>query len=403
MAAEALPAPDAAREPPSAAGERHMGAALDRALATDATLAEFDAVRAAMTAMLPVPADGLRDAVDAWERDGASPDLLDALDAERAERWPLADVVTDTLEWDDDVLDPPREWLIRDYLPANRVLLFTGAGGAGKSRLALQLGAALAAGVPEHWLPSEALLRSGALGPDKLTPDPDKAAPVVFASYEDEADEAQRRLRRLAAGGATGKYAGKGRLGYAEPSARDGRLHYMDLAGAGPIWGPAHERHVSSRAKPLPAWDRVTKFAASVRARLLILDPSAGAFGSNENDRAAVREFVSALDRWAREHDCAVLLVSHPPKPPTDAKAKAAKYSGSTDWRNAARTVWTLGECGVKECKCGRLVLEVDKASYVKRPEPVHVEDLWRDAGGAWANVDGDARAQADADDVLRV
>ena len=48
----------------------------------------------------------------------------------------------------------------------------------------------------------------------------------------------------------------------------------------------------------------------------------------------------------------------------------------------------TAGKC---TCRCGRFVLEVDKASYVKRPQPVHVEDLWRDGGGVWANVDGDA------------
>ena len=75
MAADpALHAPDAAREPPSAADARRVRAALDRALATDATLADFDAVRADVAAMLPPPpVDRARDAVDAWERDGASP------------------------------------------------------------------------------------------------------------------------------------------------------------------------------------------------------------------------------------------------------------------------------------------------------------------------------------------
>ena len=331
---------------------------------------------------------------------------------DRAE--PLA---ADTLDWKDGVFEPARKWLIKDYLPAGRVALFSGAGGAGKSRLALQLGAAIAAGAPAHWLPDAGALKAGGLADVPLTSHPNRAAPVVFASYEDEPAEARRRLRRLAAGSDKVDGAGGGALAYAEPSARGGRLHYLDLSGAGPIWGPAYAKHIETRAGPLAPWHRVTKFAAHVGARLLIIDPSAGAFGSSENDRAAVREFVSALDRWAREHDCAVLLISHPPKPAP--RAKTARYSGSTDWRNAARTVWTLEACAVEgcaareckcgrrkgkgeakcECKCGRLVLVVDKASYVKAPRPVHVAALWRDAGGAWAQADADVPYDDEDDD----
>jgi RecA-family ATPase len=40
----------------------------------------------------------------------------------------------------------PRLWLIDDKLPAGRVALLTGEGGAGKSRLALQLAAGVASG-----------------------------------------------------------------------------------------------------------------------------------------------------------------------------------------------------------------------------------------------------------------
>ena len=323
---------------------------------------------------------------------------------DRAE--PLA---ADALGWDDGTPPVPREWLIEDYLPAGRVALFSGAGGAGKSRLALQLAAALAAGVPEHWLPDADALKAGELRRDRLTPDPDKAAPVVFASYEDEPDEARRRLRCLAAGSSATGHAGRGPLAYAHHEARGGRLHYLDLAGSGPIWGPAYATHVETRAGPLAPWDRVTKYAARVGARLLILDPLAGAFGSSENDRAAVREFVSAVDRWAREHGCAVLLISHPPKPAKE--AKAAKYSGSTDWRNATRTVWVLGDCEEKGCTVGEcakdgkagLVLTVDKASYAKAPHPVHVADCWRDSGGAWANIEPRKLADADGDELIGI
>ena len=327
---------------------------------------------------------------------------LEAVD--RAE--PLA---ADTLDWKDGVLEPARKWLIKDYLPAGRVALFSGAGGAGKSRLALQLGAAIAAGAPDYWLPDADALKAGELGDAPLTSHPNRAAPVVIGSYEDEPAEARRRLQRLAAGSDKVDGAGRGALAYAHHTARGGRLHYLDLSGAGPIWGPAYGAHVSSRAGPLAPWHRVTKFAAHVGARLLILDPSAACFGSSENDRAAVREFVSALDRWAREHGCAVLLISHPPKPAP--RAQTAKYSGSTDWRNATRTVWTLDDCDVEGCTvggCARdgkkgLVLAVDKASYAKRPQPVHVEDQWRDSGGAWANIEPRKLADVDGDELIGI
>ena len=65
------------------------------------------------------------------------------------------------------------------------------------------------------------------------------------------------------------------------------------------------------------------------------MDPSAAAYGSNENSRALVRAFVSDFDAWARDNNCAILILSHPPK-------WAADYSGSTDWEASVRSMWTL-------------------------------------------------------------
>ena len=339
---------------------------------------------------------------DAYAGDGDAAGLMRSAVSDLQARLPLA---SDRLDWDDATLDPAREWLIPDYLPSGRVALFTGDGAAGKSRLALQLAAALASGVPGHWLPTAAALQGGELA--TLEPDPSAAVPVVVASYEDEPSEARRRLRRLAVGSGAPGHEGRGALPYAHHEARGGRVHYVDLAGAGPLWGPAYASHVSTRAGALPPWERVTGYAARVGARLLILDPLAAVFGGSENDRAAVREFVSALDRWGREHRCAILLIAHPPKPASG--APAPRYSGSTDWRNAARTVWTLERCTVADCGCGGgLALVVDKASYALAPAAAHVEALRRDAGGAWARVEpappaggNDAAARGNADDEL--
>ena len=80
---------------------------------------------------------------------------------------------------------------------------------------------------------------------------------------------------------------------------------------------------------------------------MLIVDPSAAAYGSNENNRALVRAFVSDLDAWARDNNCAVLILSHPPK-------WAADYSGSTDWEASVRSMWTLRKEGVGPAPQGK-------------------------------------------------
>ena len=323
MAADpALHAPDAAREPPSAADARRVRAALNRALATDATLAEFDAVRADVAAMLPPPppVDRAREAVDAWERDGASPDLLDALEAERAERWPLADAAADVAD-----LDAERTaWAVDGWLPRGRVAMLTGKGGSGKSRLALQLAAALAGGMAD-WLPG-----SGALIDTDVT-----GGAAVLATYEDPPALIAHRLDNLAAA----MHAPDVNL-TRWPTRDDlrGRLYVADIAGRGPIWGAQPGQSVDARGGQLPAGDDLRRYCERVGARLLVIDPLAAAFGASENARSAVREFLADLDAWARPADCTVLAVAHP------SRSSNADYptSGSTDWLNGVRAVWEL-------------------------------------------------------------
>ena len=66
------------------------------------------------------------------------------------------------------------------------------------------------------------------------------------------------------------------------------------------------------------------------------MDSVAAIYLANENDRAEVRGFLSALARRAYEGDRSVLLLAHPPKSGSD-------YSGSTDWLAGVRALWTLG------------------------------------------------------------
>ena len=59
---------------------------------------------------------------------------------------------------------PARQWILDGWLPAGRVTLFTGKGGAGKSLLTLGLALALAAG-EEKWLGNQGKARAARPAP----------------------------------------------------------------------------------------------------------------------------------------------------------------------------------------------------------------------------------------------
>ena len=251
---------------------------------------------------------------------------------------------------------PDREWLLPGWLAVGRVHLLTGSGGRGKSRLALQLAAALAADGAEWPLPwltaDERRTRSGAVDHPLTLPPTDRGgAPVVIASWEDEADEVHRRLR-------------------AQPvpvSALGDRLHYVDAAEWGPLWAPVGTAHVQTVAELTAAGRRLRRLCERVRARLLVVDPLAAAYGSDENVRGLVRQYMASWDAWGRAQRCAVLMIAHPPKATAGNGAGDGWWSGSTDWPAAARSAWALAAAG------DLTRLTCHKASYGMAPDPVHL------------------------------
>ena len=206
---------------------------------------------------------------------------------------------------------------------------------------------------------------AAAVSEANLALDATHAGPVVYASWEDERDEAGRRIAKF------------GVDGLAIPANLAGRLRYLDLRGEGPLWGPAGEaRHLAALGELTPVGRRVRATCETLNARLLVVDSLAGAYGSDENTRALVRLFCADWDRWATDTRCAVMLIAHPPKTPGGAGAGQVDrdYAGSTDWHGAARWRWTLDPADTGETTPGRnggkprpveaLALALAKSSY---------------------------------------
>ena len=226
-------------------------------------------------------------------------------------------------EWTDEYR--PRDWLCPKWLPAGRVVMLTGTGGGGKSLLALQLAVAVASCTGKQ--PTDGKGRNVLADPrgigkaPKVLGDGD-SRPVVFATWEDEHDEFLRRLHWL-------PDCDRSQLGT--------RLHVVNLAGSGALWGPRAGGHRDIVAELTPIGAAFEAYVRAKKPRLVVIDPVAGAYGANENDRSAVRAYLSHLNQLAADTGAAILLVAHPGK-----NRESQDYSGSTDWRAGIRGLWTL-------------------------------------------------------------
>lgn len=263
---------------------------------------------------------------------------------------------------------PVIDWIVKDWLPGGRVSLLTGKGGDGKSKLALMLAAQLAMSTEMH-SGEDRLWMAG--GPMLGQP-----GRVVFASWEDDRATMRRRL-------CDWPQARGGDYTKTLPDLLDDRLVFRDLAAFGPLWSlePNKGSRHTTIGELTPLGKRLRDDAAN--ARLLIVDPLAGAFACNENDRGQVRNFMASWDAWARETRCAVLFIAHPAKTET---GEGSEYSGSTDWFGAARSVLTLGKKdlpnhGKKKLpdngKPRATCLECIKNNYGARPDPLRL-DNWQ-------------------------
>ena len=214
-------------------------------------------------------------------------------------------------------------------LVAGKVAILSGAGGTGKSRLALQMALAMAAGQEIDGLWEVA------------------GGSALVVGYEDVAAVTAQRLRAQAVA-----LDCRGGLG---------RVHVLDLAGW-PLFGP--QESYNARPQRLPGWWVLEREAARVKPRLLVIDPALAAYVGDQNQAAPVREFVDALSRLSEYHQAAVLLVCHSAKAARkdkDGPFAPGLVSGSAAWHDAARASLTLTR-NPEDSGCWRLA--ISKCNY---------------------------------------
>ena len=273
--------------------------------------------------------------------------------AERYDWSQPVPILPERSDWSD--TPARRQWLIDGWLSRGRIALLSGRGGAGKSKLGIQLCHAVAAGSGEadgtrRWFEGGPELNIG-------------VEHVAFATWEDDSDEIMRRMLDRPA------YDNANATAALHADLAD-RLHVFDLAGQGPLWEQSERGH-----------GRLTDTGHALRlrceaagARLLVIDPLASAYADSEISRGAVRAFIANWDAWGRAVDCTIFIVGHPPK---GAAGDDARYSGSTDWRNGVRSFLYLDR---PDGAHDRATLVADKVSYAPLPKDVALENWvwWR-------------------------
>ncbi|MGY3494174.1 AAA family ATPase [Bradyrhizobium sp. USDA 4502] len=225
-----------------------------------------------------------------------------------------------------------QRWLAYGRIPSGDLTLYSGNGGAGKTETAVQLLVSVAAGLGD-WL--GCVVESG---------------PVFFLSCEEPEANIRDRVERIC------KQRG------IDPNAIDNlHQHYPDLEET---WLVTVDR--AGRVLKTPLFDKVEKWIAANKPRLVVIDSIAAVFDGEAIARRQVRAFLAMLRKVAREHDTAIVLLDHPS---VRGMSDGSGTANSVDWRNSVRSMLHLSD-PEKEDQDLR-VLEVKKSNYGRFGEKV--------------------------------
>src|SRR5690606_8426738 len=110
-------------------------------------------------------------------------------------------------------------------------------------------------------------------------------------------------------------------------------LHIAFMAGRDCVLAAENPKGGTLAATPLFA--RLNATIEAHKPALVVLDNLADIYGANENIRGLARQFVGMLRGLAIEHDCAILLLSHPS---LTGISSGTGTSGNTAWNNSVRS-----------------------------------------------------------------
>lgn len=273
---------------------------------------------------------------------------------------------------------PPIQWLIDDFIPAQKVCLMTAPGGTGKSIFTLQMAFSLASGFPlaGHWTdlaPTSVLM----LGAEDERDDIHRRLEAIYNSYADDFAYEPDDLNRLR-------------------QAVNARLYQLPMVGKN-----AKLTHKEKgECVPTGGVEKVIKLANAIPdLGLIVIDPISRFRGGDENSQEDVTRFVEVLERIKLETGAAVLGVHH--------ANKASMREGGADQQYAARGASALTDgvrfqlnlaqmhpddarqYHIKESQVGHYVkLAVAKTNYTAPQAGIWLN---RGAGGVLGHVDMDA------------
>ena len=243
----------------------------------------------------------------------------------------------DASQWEGIPIDD-RRWIVHNRIPVGEPGIMSGDGGTGKTKLALQLGAAVSAELPD-WV-------GGVV---------ETHGPVLVFSAEEKLKEMHRRMSHVLE-----------HRGLSFKAMQRGRLHFI-CDHSDPVLGAVGR--INGVVQPTMSLLRLEKTVELIRPALVIVENAADVYGGNENDRPNVTRFVrSLLGRLTVPCESTVMLIQHPS---VSGLNDGTGRSGSTGWNNAGR--WRNNFTTIKDDDDGLRQLEIAKNNYGPKGEKVRL------------------------------